>query len=133
MTASARNLGRLFDAVPGEREAIVDLRGAEPRVVTYGALRAEVAAVARGLRRLGVAPDERVAVAAGNRAEYLALLFGTVALGAVPVPLNVKLPAPTLRAVAEGAGARFAFVENPFRAAMPPGVRDEVREHAKAA
>lgn len=119
---TARNLGRLFDAVPGEREAVVDLRAAKPRVLTYAALRGEVAAVACGLRRLGVVPGDRIVVASGNRAEYLALLFGTVALGAVPAPLNVKLPAATLRAVAASAGARFAFVEAGHRAAVPAGV-----------
>jgi crotonobetaine/carnitine-CoA ligase len=47
--------------------------------------------VGRGLRSLGIAPGDRVAVLAANRIESIELFFGVAALNAIQVPLNVYL------------------------------------------
>ena len=54
-------------------------------------------AVARLLARLGVAPGERVGMLVGNRVEFIEFFFGAMRAGAIPVLLNTRLAADTLR------------------------------------
>ena len=77
--------------------AIVDLScPGTPREITYADLDATCDAVARGLVARGLKRSDRVGILALNRAEYIAALYGTMRTGAIPVPLNIKLPAETL-------------------------------------
>ncbi|GLK68388.1 class I adenylate-forming enzyme family protein [Hansschlegelia plantiphila] len=116
------NAGALGWDVDEARVAMVDLRGPEPLDVTYGDLKRRSQAVARGLVARGVRPGERVALAAFNRADFPAVLLGTLLAGAIAAPLNVKLPAKTLSEVIAASGARLAFVETAFAGAIPAGV-----------
>ena len=56
--------------------------------LTYQALANEVARVASGLRGLGIARDERVAVYLPKQIETVTSLFGAMAAGGVFVPVN---------------------------------------------
>ena len=103
--------------------AIVDLsRPATPREITYADLDAACNAVARGLVARGLRRGDRVGILALNRTEYIAALYGTMRTGAIPVPLNVKLPAETLAFIAKDAGLSLLFVDAVHRHVAPPGV-----------
>lgn len=77
----------------GARLATVD--GADRR--TWREFRDGVARLAGGLQRLGVAPNDRVAVLANNSVAYLELYYAVLWAGAVIVPLNNRLAEAELR------------------------------------
>jgi len=122
-SATHPNLGRLFSHVPPDRLAAIDIApGSGGRAITYGELDAACDAVARGLANAGVAAGDRVGVLCLNRTEFFEILFGALRLGAVPVPVNIKLPRDRLASVLDDAGVRVVFTEAAFReAADGPG------------
>jgi fatty-acyl-CoA synthase len=86
---------RVFDIVDrvastsAGRDRVAITCGGEDR--SFGQLRDRARALAGGLRKLGIAPGEKVAVLMGNRHEWPELLFGITAAGGVCVPVNVLL------------------------------------------
>lgn len=86
----------LEQTVPQHFASIVSRHGDRPAVVShhqrarlsYGELDARSNALARGLRGLGVAKGERVAVSLGNNVEFAVATYALFKLGAVLVPLN---------------------------------------------
>jgi long-chain acyl-CoA synthetase len=58
---------------------------------TYGELAARASRCAAGLRRAGLAPGDRVALAMANSPEYLLALYAIWWAGLVAVPVNAKL------------------------------------------
>src|SRR5258708_7450385 len=109
-----RNLGFFFDgalARTPDKVAIIDLHGGCERESTYRALDARMDRVARLLARLGVAPGERVGMLVGNRVEFIEFFFGAMRAGAIPVPLNTRLAADTLRHILTDAGCTLALVD----------------------
>jgi len=65
----------------------LDDRGEEERVLTYADLKDGAAAVATGLRGLGVPPGGRVAIILPPGPEFFFAFHGAILAGAVPVPL----------------------------------------------
>jgi len=61
------------------------------QATSYADLAARVALASGKLRRLGVGCGDRVGLLMGNRPEFVELLHAAVRLGAVIVPLNVRL------------------------------------------
>jgi long-chain acyl-CoA synthetase len=127
------NVGSLQDALspPGRGQgegrgnniAIVDLSRPEaPREVTYAELDENCNAVAAGLAARGLTRGDRVGILALNRTEYIEALYGTMRAGAIPVPLNVKLPADALAFIARDAALSLLFVDATFRKVAPPGI-----------
>jgi long-chain acyl-CoA synthetase len=107
----------------GTRVAIIDLSKPEsPREVGYEALDANCAAVAAGLAARGLGRGDRVGILALNRTEYIEALYGTMRAGAIPVPLNAKLPAETLAFIARDAALSLLFVDAAHQKLCPPGV-----------
>src|SRR5687768_2682775 len=96
------------------RTALVDRRRDER--LTYAELDAASERWARLLRAQGVAPGDRVALLAGNRAEAVALFGGCLRTGAVLVPLNWRLAAPELAPVLADAAAQLLVGEGRLRA-----------------
>ena len=82
-----------------------------PRRIAYRELGERMDRVAALLESAGVEAGERVALGVGNRFEFVEIMFGTMRRGAVPVPLNYKLSAESLRHVVSDSGCRAAFVE----------------------
>src|ERR1700675_4474757 len=60
-------------------------------VMDYEALALRAARIAGALRQAGLAPGDRVAIAAKNNPDYLAILFGVWHAGLAAVPANAKL------------------------------------------
>ena len=127
----AGNLGLLFaDHAREERPAIVDLYNpARPRDVSFCELDELCNAVARGLRRKGLGPGDRIAILSLNRHEFITTVLGAMRAGVVPVPINIKVAADTVRYVVQDAGARLLFAEPALRRLCPPGL--EVVEYGE--
>jgi long-chain acyl-CoA synthetase len=104
----------------GRRIAIIDLASpGATREITYAQLAAQSDAVAAGLAARGLGPGARVGILALNRPEYIAALYGTMRAGAIPVPLNVKLPAESLAFIAKDAGLSLLFLDAAHRTVAP--------------
>ncbi|MEQ6203974.1 class I adenylate-forming enzyme family protein [Sulfitobacter sp. HNIBRBA2951] len=84
-----------------ESEALVcdDLR------FTYGQLDSQIAAVAGGLERLGLAKGDRVALLLANGPEFLIVLLAAIRIGAIAVPINVREQTPELKHILNDCGA----------------------------
>jgi len=94
-------------------------------VATYGQLAERAARLAGALRgRCKLAPGDRVAIAAKNTPDYLALLYGIWHAGLAAVPANAKLHGSELAYILEQSGARACFAS--------PGIDGEIAPHAPA-
>ena len=103
-----------------KQTAIIDLSNPEtPREITYAELDASCDAVAAGLTARGLTRGDRVGILALNRTEYIAALYGTMRAGAIPVPLNIKLPAEALAFIAKDANLSLLFVDAAHRKVAP--------------
>jgi fatty-acyl-CoA synthase len=84
---------------------------------TYADLARRTAALAAGLRGLGVRRGDRVGYLGPNHPAYLETLFATASLGAVFVPVNARLAAPELAFVLDDAGVSV-LVHTPAAGAL---------------
>src|SRR6185503_13314316 len=89
-----------------EHEAIVELGGER---VTYRQLWDRSARVAGGLKNLGVARGDRVAIQLGNGLDWCLAFFGVQMAGAVAVPVNTRFSASEVEYVISDSGSRFSF------------------------
>lgn len=74
-------------ALYGEKEAII----CDDRTFTYQELTNRVNQLSKGLSKLGVKKGDRVAYLAPNTLEMLEGFYGVFQLGAIMVPLNIRL------------------------------------------
>ncbi len=92
-------------------------------VASYGDLAERAARLAGALReRFKLVPGDRVAIAAKNSPDYLALLYGIWHAGLAAVPANAKLHGAELGYILEHSGARVCFASQ--------GVDAEIAAHA---
>jgi long-chain acyl-CoA synthetase len=82
------NLASIIDPHPADAVAIISAN----EIITYGALREQVAAFRGGLMKLGVEPGDRVAVAMANNWYFVVAYLAALGVGAVVVPLNPQSP-----------------------------------------
>jgi long-chain acyl-CoA synthetase len=111
---TAPNLGLIFQAAGPDAMALIDLGGGEVRTISYGELDRLCDAFARGLRRAGLAPGDRIAILALNCWAYIVAVFGAMRLGVVPVLINVKLAKESAAYILRDSEAKLAFVEASF-------------------
>jgi 4-hydroxybenzoate-CoA ligase len=78
--------------------------------VSYADLHSSVRRFASGLRRLGVAPGERVAVVARDCPEFVVAFLGTAAAGSIAVPVSTMATEAELEYVLGHCGATAAVV-----------------------
>ena len=110
----ANNLGYWCSEAAAQaprRSAIVDLCGEAPREVAYGELEQRLNRFANLVSGLGLQPGDRIAMAVGNRFEFVEIMYGAMRAGVVPVPLNTKLGAEILDYTIRDAGCVGAFVD----------------------
>ena len=93
--------------------------------VGWGEVRERALAVAGGLQALGVAPGERVALVFPTGPEFFSAFFGTLAAGAVPVPLYPPVRLGRLEEYVERtarmlevAGARLVLADRRIKAVL---------------
>ncbi|MGE3843439.1 MAG: class I adenylate-forming enzyme family protein, partial [Vicinamibacterales bacterium] len=85
----------------------------------YATLNARALRTARILRcGLRLEPGDRVALLAGNRLEYLDLVFATAKSGTVLVPLGTRLTAHELEHIVTDSGARVVIYDTDFRSTI---------------
>jgi fatty-acyl-CoA synthase len=84
-----------------DRTALLDPH----RSLTYAELADRTARYAGALRRLGVAPGDRVAYLGVNAVEVFETFFAAWLLGAIAVPLNYRLSGAEIRYMLEDSGA----------------------------
>ncbi|WP_405659615.1 AMP-dependent synthetase/ligase [Streptomyces sp. RK9] len=108
-------------------------RGGGWQEVSYEGLRAAVRDAGRALLGLGVAPGDRVAVLAETRVEWTYAHFGTMAAGAVVVPVYPTAGDDEVTWVLGDSGASVVLCEDAAQAAKVerlrgklPGVREVV-------
>jgi long-chain acyl-CoA synthetase len=98
-----------------DRTAITD----EARSLDYAALDREANAVAAGLFGLGIGQGDRVAILLDNSVEVLVVLCAVIRLGAIAVPVNVRVSEPELCRVLEHSRAKAIFFEAVLLAKLP--------------
>jgi benzoate-CoA ligase family protein len=89
----------------GDRAAVL----APGRTLSYADLDAEIRRVARGLRALGIRPEERVAMYLPDDVDLLALILAAMHIGAVAVPCSTMLTATELGELLADCRARVVF------------------------
>lgn len=116
------NLGDCFDpsAAP-DKPAIIE-PAAGGRITTYGELRAEADAVARGLLQRGLVRGDRVGLLAMNSRALLAAYFGIMRAGMVAVPFSYKLAQPVIDHICADAGLKLLLHDADRAARVPAGL-----------
>jgi len=95
--------------------------GLGPRVLrSYGEVAGRVARLAGALRSLGLAPGDRVAIAAGNSPDYLEALYAIWHAGLAAVPANARLHGAELGYIIEQSGARVCLASDDLEGAIAP-------------
>ena len=105
--------------VLGERARLTPdalaLVGIDPPLrLTYRELDERAARATVALRSLGLAPEDRVALLAGNRVEFLDLFFAAGKGAAVLVPIGTRLTAHEVAAILADSGARLFVYSGEF-------------------
>jgi long-chain acyl-CoA synthetase len=90
----------------------------------YREVAGRVARLAGALRRFGLAPGERVVIAAKNSPDYVETLYAIWHAGFAAVPVNAKLHGAELGYIIEQSGARVCFASE--------GLDSEIAPHAPA-
>ncbi|HEU0113971.1 MAG TPA: amino acid adenylation domain-containing protein, partial [Thermomicrobiales bacterium] len=95
--------------------------------ISYGALAADAAALARVLRRHGVVPGATVGICLDRSPALAAALLATWQAGGVCLPLDPAYPAARLAYMLEDAGARLIVTDARGEAALPAGAGPRLR------
>ncbi len=105
-------------------EAVARNAGAEALVcddtrITYEAMVARIGTLAAGLRDLGVAQGDRVALVMANCPEFVLSLFAVIRLGAIAVPINVREGTPELAHILNDCGAKVLIHDADLSGHLP--------------
>lgn len=120
---------RLLDwnaAHRGERPASREKAFGIWQTWTWAQVRDETRALALGLRTLGAAPGDRVAIIGSNRPQLYWSMVAAQSLGAIPVPLYHDSVAEEMAYVLDHSGARFAIVEDQEQVDKALSVKDRL-------
>jgi len=113
-------------ALYGDKDAVY----CEGRVFTYRQLNNRVNQLSRGLRELGIGKEDRVAYLAGNSLEMLEGFYGIFQLGAVMVPLNVRLKPEDYLFILNHSESKVLFVDQDLYNLIEPVIdRFETVKH----
>ena len=104
----------------GDKTAFVD----PSRNLTYGELRDAAARVGPLLARLGIEPEQRIALVLLDTVEFPVLFWGAIRAGVIPVLLNTRLTADQYRYLLEDSRAKAVFVST----ALLPVVQEAARD-----
>ena len=82
----------------GHKTAFID----PARNITYGELRDAVARIGPMLARLGIEPENRIALILLDTVDFPVLFWGAIRAGVVPVLLNTRLTSRSIPLLARG-------------------------------
>jgi long-chain acyl-CoA synthetase len=99
-------------AATPDREAFRSPVGDHWQSTTWRQLGERVRAVAAGLLAQGMLPEDRVAIAAGTRLEWVIADFGILCAGAATTTVYPATPAADVAFILRDAGARMVFAED---------------------
>lgn len=85
--------------------------GQEAQTWTWSQLRADTAAAARGLQRLGLATGDRMMIMMATRPEHWIIDFGAMTLGAIPCTTYATLATEQIRFVARQSAATVVVLD----------------------
>ncbi|WP_252511232.1 class I adenylate-forming enzyme family protein [Phreatobacter aquaticus] len=88
--------------------------------LTYRSLVERGEAVARALAARGIASGDRVAVLVGNRIEFVVILVACGRIGAIMVPMGIRLQTPEIAHILGDCGAKLLFHEAELASRLPP-------------
>ena len=91
----------------------------EGATLTYADVASLSARAGNGLRALGVAPGDRVALLLADSPAFVATFLGALRIGAIPVTLSTFLSAEEYAFLFADSGARVAIVDGSARAVPP--------------
>ena len=106
-------LDRRVAAGDGPRVALAGPAGE----VTYGDLLDRVCRTARGLREIGVRPEQRVLMVMADSPHFVVVYLAAMRVGAIPVPVSTMLHADGIAELLHDSRARFLAVSHEFAAA----------------
>lgn len=106
----------------GDKTAVID----DEKIVTYFELNERVNRLSHGLQELGVEKGDRVAILAPNTLEMLEGFYGAFQLGAVTVPLNIRLKPNDYLFILNHSETKVLFVEWELYDLIGP-VRDQLQ------
>ncbi|MBT2756443.1 long-chain-fatty-acid--CoA ligase [Mesobacillus foraminis] len=110
----------------GEKRAII----CEERVFTYKELNERVKRLAAGLRKLGIRKGDRVAYLAPNSVEMLEGFYGVFELGAIMVPLNIRLKPEDYLFILNHSESKVLFVDQELYHLIQP-IKDQLESVEK--
>ncbi len=97
--------------------------------LTYAQLFDQARQVAAGLRAMGLAKGDHVAILLGNDAAWIQLFYGAAMLGCVTVPVNTRFKAAELQYCLEQADCKALFYTGRFLNIDYAAMVGEVRPH----
>lgn len=89
--------------------------------LTYAGLDREAGRAAAMFAARGIGTGDRVGLLVGNRPEFVTLLFGLARLGAIAVPMGLRLQGPEIAHVVSDCGARLIIHEADMADLLPAG------------
>jgi long-chain acyl-CoA synthetase len=98
-----------------DRAALLELepfRSEPKRRISYRELDLLLDRVAAGAMAAGLKPGERMAIALGNSADFIIVVFGLLRAGVVPAIFDPRASAATFEFLLEDSGARGVFVDS---------------------
>jgi len=119
---SARNIAQLLVRTASSWPHLPAVAFGEAVVCDYAGLADRASRLAAALADFGMRPGERVALVSRNVPEYVEAVFGCWWAGLVAVPVNAKLHPNELAYIVVNSGARAAFVDASWAAAIGANV-----------
>jgi long-chain acyl-CoA synthetase len=102
-------------AATPDREAFRYPAGDGWRSLDWRGVGERVRAIAAGLLSLGLGPEDRVAIAAGTRLEWILADFGILCAGAATTTVYPATPAAEVAYILRDSGARVVFARTTSR------------------
>lgn len=89
------------------------------KTFTYAEFRDRVYQLANGLAALGIKQGDPVACLCVNHHRYMEMYYATAVMGAIIVPLNLRLAAPELIYILNDSASKLLFIDQPFMPMLP--------------
>ena len=131
MTSAIHNLATLLARTAWRWPRLAAVALGDAVLHDYASLCRRAAGLAAGMHAAGLLPGDRVAVVSRNTPQYIEALFGCWWAGLIAVPVNAKLHVKELAFVLDDSGARAAFVDASWHAALP-GIAGDARAMERA-
>lgn len=106
----------------GDRTAIIDDR----ETVTYAELAVRVARAGNALKDLGLGPEDRIMMVMLDTIDFVALFFGAIKAGIVPIPVNTLLTSSDYAYMLQDSRAKALFVSDALYPTLQPALEGQV-------